>query len=222
MKRFYRAGAIVLAVASISVGCRSTSSTFMSRFDNDRVAGNSNGERGLHENAKPFKGIPVTMKVPTHLDVKISETVYLDPATLKMIPTERRNLVATTEIIKSDKIFAVDPKKAAAGNTKYSFKLKDGYYTQVKQHVEDKTINDVNTALGQLLPLLATKSAPTGKGTNRFFEGDSLGSPVPKERVVALKRFDLNSVNVEDQVKQFVDHHMNDCNSCCENTTLVQ
>jgi len=190
----------------------------MNRYDNDRIGGVSNGERGIHENAKPFKGIPVTMKVPTHLDVKVIETIYLDPATYKPVPTERRNLSAEAVTVVSDKIFAVDPKKAAAGETNYSFAMKDGYYTQVKQMVNDETIKDVNAALVNLLPLLAPKPAP--KSLTKFEMG-SPGEPETKTRVVAWKRFDINSVDFEDQVKQFVDHHINNCDSCCENTSLA-
>jgi hypothetical protein len=219
MKRLFRASIVLFAGAFLSLGCRSTSSTFMNRYDNDRVGGISNGQRGCHENAKPFKGIPVTMKVPTHVDVTVFETIYLDPTTFKPIPTERRNLSATADTVVSDKIFAVDPKKAAAGETKYSFAMKDGYYTQVKQKVTDETIKDINAALVDLLPLLSPKPAPKILTQNAM--GPST-QPETKERVVAWKRFDINSVDFEDQVKQFVDLHINNCNSCCENTTLVQ
>ena len=220
MRRYFLASFILFAGVMLSPGCRSTSSTFMNRYDNDRIAGNSNGERGLHENAKPFKGIPVTMKVPTHLDVTVFETIYLDPVSLKTVPTERRNLSAKADTVFSDKVFAVDPKKAAAGDTNYSFTMVDGYYTQVKTHVDDKTIKDINGALEKLLPLLAAKPAP--KALSRFGESGSTTAPEEKTRVVAWKRFDLNSVDFEDQVTQFVEHHINNCNSCCENTTMVQ
>ena len=220
MRRYFFAGFVLFAGVMLSPGCRSTSSTFMNRYDNDRVAGNSNGERGLHENAKPFKGVPVTMRVPTHLVGTVIETIYLDPVSLKTIQTERRNLSATAVTVFSDKVFAVDPKKAAAGVTNYSFTMENGYYKQITTYVNDKTIKDISSALNTLFPVPTPKPDP--KELSSLGENGLPTTPEEKTRVVAWKRFDINSVDFEAQVTQFVEHHINNCNTCCENTTLVQ
>jgi hypothetical protein len=35
-----------------------------------------------------------------------------------------------------------------------------------------------------------------------------------KERVVAIAMFDINACDFEDQVRTFVEHHVNQCHDC--------
>jgi hypothetical protein len=71
MRRSFRP--LVCGLLLCVSGCRSIGSTFVQRMDDDRLVGNSNGKTGLHDNAKPFKGIPVTIPVLTHVDISIIE-----------------------------------------------------------------------------------------------------------------------------------------------------
>jgi hypothetical protein len=227
MRHIYLVLISIVALNAICVGCKSTTSFFMSRHDNDRLAGNSNGHLGAHENAKPFKGIPVTMKIPTHVDVSVFETIYLND-NLSTIPTGRRNLRAAADVVYSDKIFAVDPKRAAAGNSNYTFQMNSAhtdplqrqYFKQIKQHVEDETIRDINAALTGLLPLISKKAASPASGLQPEGNG-TLSPPASKDRVVAWKRFDVNSPDFEEQVKVFVEHHINNCDACCQDAPAL-
>ncbi len=205
--------------AILGVGCKSISSTFVQRMDNDRLVGNSNGETGLHDNAKPFKGLPVTVPVLTHVDITISEEIFLDQKTLEPIRTNRRNFRATPTPFHSDKIFAVDPKKAASGTSEYNLEMNSEglledrqYFKSIKQDVDDTTIKDVEAVLSDLLPKLVTKqSAPIEKSLV-----NNQGEFLSIERHVAWKRFDIGAPDFQEQVRAFVEHHLNNCNSCGE------
>lgn len=218
MMRYSRMFLLVGAL-SYATGCRSISSTFMQRMDNDRLVGNSNGSTGLHDNAKPFKGIPVTMPVLTHVDISIEEEMFLDKETLALVKTERRNLSAKADPVYSDKIFAVDPKRAASGTSKYTFDMNsDGapedqqYFKQIKQNIDDETIRDINTALSGLLP----KLFPTPSGVKSSVNSESSSNDFfyPIKRHVAWKRFDVSAPDFQMQVADFVNCHLNGCNQC--------
>ncbi len=203
-------------------GCRSISSTFVQRMDDDRLVGNSNGNTCLHDNAKPFKGIPVSIPVLTHVDIVISEEIFLDKETLVPVQTNRRNLMAEAKPIKSDKIFAVDPKKAASGQSEYTLLMQEGegnqFFKRIDQDIADTTIKDINAALGQILPQLLPKPVPTpstkfGLDSNA---NQSQADFLPVTRHVAWKRFDVSAPDFQDQIATFVNRHLNDCNSCLE------
>ncbi len=211
----------VLVVALIATGCRSTNSFFMTRFDSDQLAASSNGHLGIHDNAKPFKGVPITLKVPTHVDITVRETIYLDIKTLDPVITERRSLNAIATTVYSDKLFSVDPKRAAAGQTDYTLDMNDKhpekdqrqYFKSVAQKITDDTIKDVTKALDSILPLLAPKKAP---GASSFADEPIVtGEILEVYRDVAWRRFDISSPDFEEQVRLFVEEHMNSCHSCC-------
>lgn len=222
---FRRCTPALLAVL-LATGCRSTNSFFMRRFDSDQLAGSSNGKLGVHDNAKPFKGVPITLKVPTHVDIKIQETIFLDYNTLDPVVTERRNLKAVAETVYSDKLFSVDPKRAAAGQTEYTFDMNNEhedvmqrqYFKSIKQKITDETIKDVTAALNDILPLLAPPAGPAAS----FADAPTVsGGLLSVDRDVAWKRFDVNSPDFEEQVRAFVEEQMNSCHSCCMTGTEV-
>lgn len=210
---------LVCGLLLCATGCRSISSTFVQRMDDDRLVGNSNGNTGLHENAKPFKGIPVTIPVLTHVDISISEEIFLEKETLNPVPMlgERRNLMAKATPVYSDKIFAVDPKKAASGQSEYTLQMQEGsqYFKKIDQDITDTTIKDINTALSGILPKLLPKTASTPASKL------SLENAIDKQthfysvkHHVAWKRFDVSAIDFQDQIALFVNQHLNDCNSC--------
>ena len=208
----------VVAASLFLTGCKSTTSFFMQRFDSDQLAGSSNGELGVHENAKPFKGIPVTLKVPTHVDIIIQETIFLDSNSLEPVTTSKRNLKAEARTVYSDKLFSVDPKRAAAGQSDYEMDMNDAhkdprqrqYFKSLNQKVTDETIKDITAALNDILPLLA---APSGARSLTSTPTESNGL-VSIDRDVAWKRFDVSSPDFEIQVRTFVDEQLNSCHTC--------
>lgn len=205
--------AIILSCIS---GCTSISSTLVNRTDNDMFVGNSNGEPNMHSGARPFKGVPITVRVPTHVDVAIREKVryYAADNSLTPIKTRHRHLFVQTDLIYTDKVFMVDVKRPAAGTLDYTMEfgaLGDDvdnrqYFKSLKSKIEDKTLADVSTAISTVLQAIPTSKddGQNEEGTNK----DTAGVIV-EERTVAWKRFDIDAYDFEDQVSLFVDQHMN-------------
>lgn len=215
---------VILAVAFAgAVGCTSISSTFLHRLDDDAMVGISNGQAGINQHARPFKGIPVTLKIPTHLDISIVETLMFvdqpESGKLTHLPLARRHLDVLPEVQVSDKVFTVDVKRPAAGSLDYEIEFQDGkgnpqYFSQVGYHVVDQTIRDITAVVANLKPIGPLSGESTGRASaTKQKEGDGVVLE-PMVRTVAWKRFDLNAPDFEDQVLFFVNQHVNDCHSC--------
>ncbi|MBI3861600.1 MAG: hypothetical protein HY290_06865 [Planctomycetia bacterium] len=213
-----------IAVATaLAPGCNSVSSTLVNRTESDLFYGNSNGKPCRKCQTRPFKGVPITIRVPTHLEIAVKETLFLelssDEKRLQQVITPHPQLFIETKLVETDKVITVDPKRPAAGSLDYTMNFgkkdpdpsKDNaqYFTDIRSNIVDKTINDVNTALQGIIPLLQAKktSGKLTSGVNvdkdKFFE---------EHRVVAWKRFDIDAVDFEQQVADFIDQHLN-CNS---------
>jgi hypothetical protein len=185
--------------------------------------GNSNGKPRAHCAARPFNGVPITLRVPTHLDVVIKEKIYLkvgaEHGSLSRLQADKRSLFVETQIIETDKVFMVDPKRPAAGQLDYTMKFgadesgtdggKDNsqYFSSIESRIQDDTIKDITGALKAVTDSLASK---TNVGASR----DSDLILIPDVRTVAWRRFDIDACDFEQQVADFVAIHMNSCNSC--------
>jgi hypothetical protein len=198
----------VLLIAT-AWGCTSTTSTLLNRTDSNHVVGNSNGFTRAAGQSRPFKGVPITVRLPTHLDVTIKESdLYKDaapPDHLTRIPNATSRSVETA-LVETDKVFTVDPKRPAAGNLTQTLDFGAGensqYFQQIKYKIEDETIKDINAALNTLLPRIPTTT-----------KGKSASSDLPEgvremSRVVAWKRFDIDSPDFEQKVIAFVEMHL--------------
>lgn len=203
-------------------GCTSISSTLVNRTDSDIFIGNSNGNVKSHCQARPFKGVPITLRVPTHLDIAVKETIFLRPtddkSELVRVRTPKRHLFVEANLVETDKVFAVDVKRPAAGTLDYTMEFGDNannldnsqYFKEIKNKIADKTIQDVTTALETVVPSLQKLAAtPTTAGSD-------LKDVIQENRVVAWKRFDLDTHDFEQQVGMFLEQHLNCCNSCRE------
>lgn len=151
-----------LLTASL-LGCTSVKSTALNRTETDVFIGNSNGKPRAHCAARPFNGVPITLRVPTHLDVVIKEKIYLklgeEKGSLSRLKADKRSLFVETQIIETDKVFTVDPKRPAAGQLDYTMKFgadesgadggKDNsqYFSSIKSRIQDDTIKDITGAL---------------------------------------------------------------------------
>lgn len=214
-----------LALLATLTGCTSISSTMLNRTDADFYVGNSNGRTKCDGQSRPFKGVPITVRVPTHLDVAIKESIMLAKDTetneLYQLASTRRHVFVEASLVESDKVFTVDPKRPAAGTMGYTFlfgdKAKAGdpdnsqYFKSISYQIKDRTVNEVNASLNTLLPLLARQSM-TGR---QAAAGEKI-SIIQEEivGVVAWKRFDIDAPDFEAQVECFVEQHLNCCGSC--------
>lgn len=215
----------------------------LNRLDDNSFVGNSNGQASSQSSARPFKGIPITLKVPSHLDVYIEEVYYMqddgdDQRTLTDALSDTRIMNVRTELIKSKKVFTVDYKRPGAGTLNLSTKFSDEQYFQsISRALQDTTIVDsanlLNTALGGTsdpatatgtLPALVAPTTPTS-GTQSApptlipsgptaVQAAMLESHIRDTRVVAYQRFDINDPDFELQVDAFVSLHLNNCDRC--------
>ncbi len=211
---------LFLVLSVCAAGCTTISSTMLNRTDNDVFVGNSNGDPNNNCGATPFKGIPITVKVPTHVDVAIRETYYLalNNGKLKELSVRHRNLDVETTLVETEKLFTVDFPRPASGSLDYGLDLDPAtqYFTGIENTIIDNTIADVSSAINSLIPVIA---AQTGAAGGLDVSDDLKKHLIVDTRVVAWKRFDINSPDIEFQVRDFVDKHVNCCNSCKQNLT---
>lgn len=221
IRKFYP----LLAILAFS-GCTSVTSTMLNRTEADNFVGNSNGHPKKHCDARPFKGVPITLRVPTHVDIAIVEKVRLSldskSRELHRLDSTHRHLSVATNLIYTDKVFTVDVKRPAAGTANYTLEFGGAtddldnrqYFKNIKSRIVDETIKDVTSAINTVFNALPASTEDAGAkfitdGTVTFFE---------QTRTVAWKRFDVDAVDFEAQVAAFVELHMNSCNTCLEYT----
>ncbi|TWT55971.1 hypothetical protein [Allorhodopirellula solitaria] len=209
----------VVILLGMMTGCTSVTSTLLNRIETDELIGNSNGVPKKHCETRPYKGVPITMRVPTHVDIAIYEKIYfsLEDATLRPLFSENRHLGLVTDLIYTDKVFTVDVKRPAAGTSDYKMEfgekndLNDNrqYFKTLENKIVDETIKDVTGAINTIFEAIPTA---TRTGTDN--------GPPPavlyftEDRMVAWKRFDIDTIDFEDQVACFVAQHMNNCHRC--------
>lgn len=209
----------VLALMGM-VGCSSTRSTLLHRGECD------NGwekERLLH-------GVPITLQVPTHLKVEVVERHYLalvesaaadaqEPeidwfnAKSAGIPVIRS---VRTELIKTAKIFTVDPKRPAAGTMDTTLKfggVNGQYFDDIDYFVEDKTIEAITGLLGKVAKQ-GLIGAPTAEGGEQRAGKGVDGRLHPVDSVVASRLFSLDAPDFEQQLAAFLKTHLNGCHTC--------
>ncbi len=202
-----------------SPGCTSITSTMLNRTETDDFVGNSNGRPSKHCQTRPYKGVPITLRVPTHVDVAILEKVrlVLNDDNLSVLQGDQRHLSVETNLIYTDKVFTVDVKRPAAGTSKYTMefggKTDDSdnrqYFKQLENKIVDETIKDVTGAINTIF-----EAVPKSKNGTEVKVGEPSLQFIDEVRTVAWKRFDVDEVDFESQVSAFVAQHLNDCHSC--------
>ncbi len=212
--RFLFAATLLLAGS----GCMSFSSTALNRFDDNSFAGDSNGHDKAFGQTRPFKGVPITLKVPTHLDVYIDENYYVkldaERATVPLAGQTRLYAVRP-EVVKSDKVFIVDFKRPGSGtlDLKLTFDEDEQYFKKIVSDLEDTTISDTAELVGTVIKrfgALSVSKSFTPEDESKL----KLKGIFRDTRVVAYQRFDINSVSFEQDVECFVNQHLNACDRC--------
>lgn len=202
-------------------GCSSARSTLLHRGELDQ---GWETERFLH-------GVPITLQVPTHIKLEIVETRYLglfgvdesvDAAegarTGRIEWVDSRSIDVPLRsvrhsLIKSAKIFTVDPKRPAAGTLDATLKfggMNGQYFDQIDYMVEDKTIEAVTGLIAQIAKQglfgVPTTEVRSGADVDEYLYG--------VDTVVASGMFSLEAPDLELQVAQFLDRHLNNCHTC--------
>ncbi|QDU05507.1 hypothetical protein V6x_52440 [Gimesia chilikensis] len=197
-------------------GCSSFSTTAIDRTEDDTIVVNP---------TKPIKGIPVAIRVPTHLELSIIETTYWEKKTspktkpsLERLDTCRATRTVLHNIKETEKIFVVDPMKPGAGTQSYGFEFQSngtdaeessqgkGYLKNVKYKIDDTTITEsaklLRTVMDTIPSALLTGANDVDQNTSDLISTDC---------TVAFQRFDINSPSFEYDVAEFLDTHLNCC-----------
>ncbi len=196
-------------------GCSSFRTTTVDRSDNDCLVVNP---------TCPLKGIPVALRVPTHLELRVIESSYWEkrnqPGTKpKLVPlsTCRPTRTVTHRVCETEKIFLVDPVRPGAGTMNYGFTFQSnnatdtgkaaagkGYLQNVQYKIDDQTIQHSADLLSNSLGLItALQTAAANRAT------PNTSNLITTERAVAYARFDINSPSFEYDVAAFLDCHVN-------------
>jgi hypothetical protein len=189
---------VALGITVIQTGCSSIKSTLL-----ERDATNT-GWTSLKT-----CGVPVTLKVTTHLRVTVTENrlFTMNVEGKKWVPLEDTQGCAVTERswaleeIKTDKVFTVDFKRPAAGTIKYDAKFSNQYFTEFSNEVEDRTIAEISSAIQGIISVLPKSSGASGED-----RGFTNGLPEIKRfpTVVAVAVFAVDEPNWELQMTDFL------------------
>ncbi len=215
---------LLLIIVSIS-GCASTRSTFLHRDESDQC----------WQADRLLDGVPITVHVPTHIKVDITEHHYLGLFNAKHVSEidDRLNFATgdiqwvsedaqsapersvTHQLIKTAKIFTVDPKRPAAGDidATLDFGGKDGqYFDKIDYKVDDKTIKAIEGLLGNVAKSGLFGAPTTDRNAPKVDDINKLLHRV--DNVVASCIFNLEAPDVEHQIAEFLETHLNRCHSC--------
>ncbi|QDU51439.1 hypothetical protein [Gimesia panareensis] len=151
----------LLLLFSMCHGCSSIKTTAFDRLEDDTIVANPD---------QHLKGIPVSLRVPSHLELTVEEKTFWRVEGSQLIPVSscRATRTISHDVKYTEKIFLVDPVRPAAGPATpdqgatdessyygFSFKTDDlndgeiqrayehsgkGQLTGLNYHIEDKTI----------------------------------------------------------------------------------
>jgi hypothetical protein len=195
--------AVTAALCGFS-GCTSFRTTIVQSTSNGTIIPNAPVDKA--------RGIPVKLKVPSHVIVNIYETFFVQKNADDAIPSEIqiisfagqriRSLNLETSIEYTDKVFTVDFRRPAGGLLGIS-KLEfdsEQYFRKIEAAYEERTLADINTAIGNISDAISsgTSLPKSGEKNSLAFEN----------RLIATQRFDLSQPDWETQLQCFVDLHL--------------
>ncbi|MCA9136777.1 MAG: hypothetical protein KDB00_08460, partial [Planctomycetales bacterium] len=210
---------ILILGLAVTCGCNTFRTTAVDRCENDTLVVNPE---------HPMKGIPVSLRVPTHLELSVVETTYWEKQdvpggkpTLVPLHTCRPTRTVTHNVCYTEKIFLVDPVRPGAGIQNYGFTFtsnKDGnkqdagkgYLDKVSYKIDDQTIKESANLLANSLSLISAFQVSAVNDPNL-----NTGDLIATDRTIAYTRLDINSPCFENGVENFLDTNVNQaCNAC--------
>lgn len=161
---------------------------------------------------KKVDGVPITIKIPTHLKVYVYEKHFLQldqvgnlqQVNMVSLPVVLRDFAH--EFVYTEKVVMVDFKRPAAGafNLEVDF-TEDQYIKKVQHDITDETIARVTEFVDTIAPdgLFTNASDPGAPGA-------SLESMIKEVKsVVAVGMFEVDAPDFEMQVQEFLNCHIN-------------
>ena len=205
----------------VGLGCNSVKTIPMDRSEGGHLSPNP---------PCPLKGVPVMLRVPTHLDVTIEEVEYWtsDGKCLTPVDDDLRGRHVTTEIQHTEKMFLVDPKRVASGSGFYGFgfdgegeKAGKGYLKSAAYGATDTTLAETASLISSIVKLGA--GAPRSAGDRMAVGLATEAEIVATTRTVAFRKFDINSPTLDEDVRCFCQMYLNACQTGCKSDpTYVQ
>ena len=210
-----------LVAIAATAGCCSFRTTAIDRTENDCLVVNPEC---------PMHGIPVSLRVPTHLELSVIETTYWEK---QNIPGKKPTLVplstcrptrSVTHVVKeTEKIFLVDPVRPGAGLSSYGFTFQSnsddakkasetagkGYLQNVQYKINDQTIQKSAELFSSAVGLITALQTAANQGV------PNQSNLITTERAVAYARYDVNSPSFEADVAAFLDCHINEASRDC-------
>lgn len=190
LSRYVSAACLFSAVTI--VGCRSAASTYVQ----------PDPERGGWT-TRHLRGVPITVKVPTHLEVRVVERQYLalgkEGEQPSVLTCARR---VELDVREKDEVFTVDAVRPGAGTLNYKATFNKQYFKTFDSKVEDKTIESITNAIATITPSLKNLAAPAkGKSSS----ADSADEKLPFiDHLVAVRVFDVHDHGLEAAVRDFL------------------
>jgi len=204
-------------------GCTSFRTTVLQRFANDSVAPQATNAR--------LRGIPVKLKVPSHLLVTICEEQVIladldgdgdgdgdgddEEMQYALVSFSPAQLRVETELQYTDKIFLVDFRRPGGGvlNLKGAEMDEEQYFADLSAEITERTMEDISQALGTLgeaaaryRPGSTNRAIPVSADTPI---GEANNAINFQASIVAMKRFDINECGWEQRMQRFIDIHLN-------------
>lgn len=217
-----RIAVLGLLMLSMTAGCCSIRTNMWSRAEDE----------SLHPDpCQNLSGLPVMLKVPSHIEVKIVETLYAahvpDENKLEVVRLKRPDLAVSADLKYTEKMFLVDPVRVAAGTGEFGFGFAPltgqkeifpdgsttagasaghGYLHSANYKADDQTIAQAGELVKSILNFPGVSSRSGGGATPANL------NLVTIDRVVAFRRFDLAACDCQQQVYDFLEVHINQCN----------
>ncbi|MCG8650021.1 MAG: hypothetical protein MI861_09315 [Pirellulales bacterium] len=186
-------------------GCTSFSAVHLHRSESNT---SWQKKRALH-------GIPVTLKVPTHLKLDVVENhVLLLDDSQKLVQRTQAPVAlrrVDTSFIETEKIFLVDIKRPGAGELDTTIDLdpESQYFKQIKETLTDETITQVGNLVQAIAP-----SGLFGVPTTEDETPSELAKVKLVSNVVASQIFEVDAPDFEIQLMAFLNRHVNCCHDC--------
>lgn len=192
-------------------GCSSIKSTMVQR-----------DESNTHwEKQRCLKGVPITLKVPTHLKVYVFDQHFIEKVDVGDRSVIRASKIDvplrdySAEIVKTDKIFTVDFKRPGAGPNNVKLEMDNQAIKKIQHDVTDETFKKVAGLIDGITlkkGILGDPNIKTKGGGEAIQSQDGTKKVVQLREVkslVAVGFFEIDSPMFEEEVQEFLNCHLN-------------
>ncbi len=205
--------AIMLLLPFSHAGCTSFRTTSLGRLDSDSLFVECFGRKK--------KGIPVKLKVPTHVVVSVYEQQVLIRGNdgVKLQSFSPPQYEVESKLAYTDKVFLVDFVRPAGGTLTLGSSSKEGitfdddqYFKTIQATVEENTMQQIGQALNTIKGTFTSAGKTVSSGVVTP-ENNTLNLKFEKS-IIACQRFDMARPDWEHEVNDFVQQYIAECETC--------